>query len=236
MQWGEPWGTGSEWGALGADTLLGLVQTGENAILTIWDAIWTDAGLAPEAWLLEASGDFVAPVITGVEAATDPARELLLTTDQPLLEGVTYTLTPLAALGGTVPDGDSFVGKQVSLTQQPDLDLLDVDQQPFEPYGISPGGDHRMAAGFATFRKLVIDRLLTVRGSVPWDPEYGSELSHKGLRPLDLTSEKARIQRLLATVPGMLSVGVDLTWDGRQLIADIDARGDTGALQETVRL
>lgn len=236
MQWGKPWGSGSTWGVIGADTLLALVQRGEVEILTIWDAWWGDAGLAPEAWQLEAAGGFVAPAIVAVEVDADPPTELVLYTDQPLLEGVTYTLTPLAALGGTVPDGGSFVGKQVSLTQQPDLDLLDVDAQPFEPWRTSPGGDHVMAAGFATFRKLVLDRLLTLRGSVPWDPEYGSELPLKGLRPLDLTSESARIQRLLATVPGMLSVGVDLSWDGQELVADIDARGDTGALQETVRL
>ncbi len=236
MQWGEPWGTGSLWGALGADTLVALVQRGENQILTIWDGFWGQEGLAPEAWELEASGDFVAPLIVLVEALATPATELLLTTDQPLIEGVTYTLTPLATLGGTVPDGGDFLAKQVSLTQQPDLDLLDIDAPPFEPYRITPGGDHGMSAGFATFRKMTIDRLLTVRGSVPWAPDHGSDLPHKELRPVDLSGEAARIQRLLATVPGMISVGVGLRWDGQQIVADIDARGDTGALQETVRL
>jgi uncharacterized phage protein gp47/JayE len=217
MKWGQPWGT-SAWGGLGADTLVALIQRSESTILTIWSAWWGDAGFAPEAWQLGAAGDVPAPVIVGVEAATDPPTELLLTADQPLLEGVTYTLTPLATLGGVVPDGGSFVGKQVSLTQTPDLDLLDLDANPFESYRITPGGDHGMAAGFATFRKLVIDRLLTVRGSVPWDPDHGSNLPHKQPRPLDLTTEEARIIRLLETVPGMLSVGVALSWDGQQLV------------------
>jgi len=236
VQWGQPWGAGSAWGALGADTLVAIVQRGEVEILTIWASFWGDPGLAPEAWQLEAAPPFVAPLVVEVEAAASPATELILRTDQPLLEGVEYTLTPLAPLGGTVPDGGSFTGKQVSLTQQPDLDLLDVDAQPFEAWSVSPGGDHRMSAGFATWRKLILDRLLTVRGSVPWDPDHGSELPHKGLRPADLTTEAARIERLLISVPGTLSVGVALSWDGYQLVADIDARGDTGALQETVRL
>jgi hypothetical protein len=238
MKWGDPWGTGSPWGKLGVDTLIALVQIAENEILSIWAAVWSlkGEGFDPDSWQLSASGDFVSPLIVGVEAEDGDRSRLVLTTDQPLVEGVTYTVTPLATLGGTVPDGDSIIAKQVSTTRQPDLDLLDLDAQPFEPYRLTPGGDHGMSAGFATFRKMTLDRLLTIRGSVPWAPDHGSDLPHKGLRPLDLSGEEARIVSLLGTVPGMLSVGVALSWDGQQLVADIDARGDTGALQETVRL
>jgi len=238
MQWGEPWGSGSAWGAIGADTLVAIVQTSEIEILTIWSAWWNPSGpgFAPESWQLEAESGFVAPLVVRVSEPSPPDFELTLTLDQPLVEGVEYTLTPLAPLGGTIPDGGSFVAKQVNLTQQPDLDLLDLLAPPFEPWAISAGGDHVMASGFETFRKLVIDRLLTVRGSVPWDPDHGSDLPHKGPRPIDLTTEAARIERLLSTVPGMLSVGVTMRWDGQQLVADIDARGDAGAIQESVRL
>ena len=175
-------------------------------------------------------------LVVFVDAEDGDRRRLILTVDQPLEEGVVYTVSTIATLGGTVPDGDDIVAKQISTTKQPDLDLLDLDQTPFEPQRVTPGGDFGMAAGFATFRKLTIDRLLTLRGSVPWAPDHGSDLPHKGLRPLDLTGEAARIASLLETVPGMLSVGVELSWDGQQLVADIDARGDTGALRETVRL
>jgi hypothetical protein len=241
VRWGEPWGAGSEWGAIGADTLAGIVQRAENELLTIWDATWNPAGegLAPESWLLSA-GDWVAPLVVDVSPLGDDYSQLVLGTDQPLVEGVPYTLTPLATLGGTVPIGAAFVGKQVSTTTQPDLDFLDIDQQPFEPYRITPGGDHGMAAGYATFRKIVIGRLLTLRGTVPWAPLHGAALGHKQPRPLDLTAAATHIESLLVTVPGMLSVSVQLKWDTSgskpQLLADIDARGDTGALQETVRL
>lgn len=241
MQWGEPWGVGSAWGSIGGDTLAGLVQRAEGEILTLWDAAWNPAGegLAPESWEL-AAGEWVAPVVVDVAPVDGDYSQLVLGTDQPLEEGVTYTLTPLATLGGVVPVGGDFVGKQITTTKQPDLDLLDLDQQPFEPYRITPGGDHGMAAGYATFRKLVIGRLLSLRGTIPWAPLHGAALAHKQPRQLDLTGEATKIESLLATVPGMLSVSVQLQWDTSgnrpQLVADIDARGDTGALQETVRL
>lgn len=235
MQWGQPWGTGSLWGAIASATADFIVQRAENEILTGWPAFWGDPGFAPENWELSVPTGVSVPVVILAEAGGD-ASEVLLTVDQPLETGLTYTVTPLGALGGTVPSAGTVLAKLVTTTQQPGLDLLDLDAGPFEPYRLTPGGDHGMAAGFATFRKLVIDRLLTVRGSVPWDPDHGSQLDHKSPRPLDGAGEAARIEALLATVPGMLSVGVELGWDGQQRTVDLDARGETGVLQETVKL
>ncbi len=236
MQWGQPWGQ-QLWGAIASADLEAVIHVAENEVLTIWPAAWGLEAFAPEAWVLSIASSGVVPTVILVEAS-DTDDRLLLTTDQPLAAGVEYTMTPPPGvlLGGATPTGGNFVAKSVTRTEQPDLDLLDIEAPPFEPWRITPGGDHGMAAGFITFRKLVIGTLLTVRGSVPWAPGHGSDLPHKGPRPLDLAGEESRIRDILVRIPGMLSVGVALTWDGQQLVADVDARGDAGSLQEEVRL
>lgn len=236
MEWGRPWGQ-LLWGETPNQALVEVIPIAENQVLTIWSAYWNDLIFAPEVWQLLLSSGGSVPTVILVEQDGPTTDRIVITTDQAFAPDVEYTIgppvvdyTPGPIYGGT------FVAKRVSLTQNPDHDLLDVEQPPFEPTRITPGGDHGLAAGYVTYRKLVLDALLTIRGSVPWAPEYGSDTPHKRLRPVDLTGEAARIRDLLLRVPGTRSVNVKLAWDGRQLVVDVDAKADAGALREEVRL
>jgi hypothetical protein len=213
------------------------VQTEGNKVLTIWSAFWGSEIFAPEVWPLSVAGGGSVPEVIRVEQDGPTTDRVVITTDQAFDPGVEYTIGPPAVLFTPGPIiGGSFIAKRVSITPEPDHDLLDVEQSPFESVQVTPGGDHGLAAGFITYRKLILDALLTIRGSIPWAPEYGSDTPHKQLRPVDLTGEEARIRNLLLRVPGTRSVGVSLSWDGRQLVVDVDVRADSGSLREEVRL
>jgi hypothetical protein len=217
--------------------LLSAVQIAENKVLTIWSAYWADVIFAPEVWLLSIASGGAVPVVIFVEQDGPTTDRIVITTDQAFDPDVEYTIgepvviyTPGVIIGGT------FIAKPTSRTSTPDLDLLDIDQPPFERVRLTPGGDHAMVAGFATFRKLHLDALLTIRGTIPWSPDYGSDTPHKQLRPVDLEGEAARIRDLLLRVPRTTSAKVNLLWDGRQLVAEVDVRGELGMFQEEVTL
>lgn len=255
MQWGVPWGGGipaipevpraiaqtpdgpfdGKWGTSAGAALVGFAQISEHSFWGVWLGFWGSAGFAPELWRVTASDGGSAPLPVLVEAPVSNAV-LTITCDQPFRPGLRYDVTPQALLAGLPVDPFWFVGSDVSRTSTPELDLLDLEASPFEPQRVTAGGDHGMAAGFITWRKLHLDALLTVRGSVAWGPSHGSELPHKGLRPTDLAGEASRIRELLSRIPGTLSVDVQLTWDAGELVAVIDARGEAGVLQEEVRI
>jgi hypothetical protein len=237
VEWGRPWGAGSEWGETENQALLSAVQIATNQVLTIWSAYWNPLIFAPEIWELLIAGEGSVPLVILVEQDGPTSDRIVITTDQAFNPGIEYeigppvvTKTPGPIIGGT------FVAKPVSITSEPDHDLLDVEQPPFEATRITPGGDHGLAAGYITYRKLILDALLTIRGSIPWAPEYGSDTPHKQLRPVDLSGEEARTENLLLRVPGTRSVNVRLSWDGRQMVFDVDARADSGSLREEIRL
>lgn len=235
MQWGQPWGT-SAWGGLGADTLVSVAQKGQHEILTTWSAFWHTPGFDYENWELSIASGASAPIVVLVEADGTNDR-LLLTTDQPIEDGVTYTLAPLATLGGTVPDGADFVGMRVPRPKRsPGLELLDLDTGPLEPMGVTAGGDYKLAAGLVTLKRIVDDRLLTVKRSLSWAPNYGAEWRHKGTPPTDLNAAARRAEALIMSIPFVLEVEVSMRYAQRELQVDYKIRSTLGELRESVGL
>ena len=230
---GAPFGNPPSRGALELGDIFGAVQRGTHLIQGDFNGqTWADAEVE-EGWALTAAGDD-SPLISQVTMVDgDP----VFWTNQPLVEGITYTLTPLADFGGVTPSAVVFVGMPVSQpARDPGPELVDFDTGPLIEMGKTPSGDFAKTSGIVTLRRIVDDRLLTLRRSLSWAPEYGADWRHKGLVPGDLASIGKRAEVLLRSIPYVDEVRVAVSYRDRELEADVDIRSTLGDLRDTVRL
>jgi hypothetical protein len=196
-----------------------VVPRGEAVIwLRATDTFSADAA-SPESWSLGG------PSERGLVAAVSVnATDATLTLDRPMREGVTYTLTTTATVGGL---GDlpavSWVAMPVTVAPRGTEagELGDIYAAPGETYKTDDSGDLANSAGLETLRKVVIRYLLTAIGSVVYAPGYGGGLAHKRPKPVDLDDAGKRIARGIEGLPGITAARVTLTWSGDHVIADL---------------
>ena len=197
---------------------------------------WTADAAAPSAWTV--SGPARIGLVAAVALNVD-RTEATLTLDRPMLHGVSYTFstTALRADDSESPDltVTGIAATAPARGTEPG-ELVDIQGGVGNTYASAASGDLAKSAGLETLRKLVIGQLVTILGSVPYAPGYGSDLGHKQRRPADLEDAAKRIARGIEQIPRVTSAGVTLTWDGGHLIADIRVLSDLGELVDLVEV
>lgn len=182
------------------------------------------------------------PAVIGIVAAVElnaERTEAVITLDRPMLHGVTYTFSTTAL---RADDSDSPEFEVVGIAPTAPArgtepgELVDIQGGLGSSYGSAGSGDLAKSAGLETLRKLVIGHLVTIAGSVPYAPGYGSDLGHKQGRPASLEDAAKRIARGIEQIPRVTSASVTLTWDGGHLIADLRVQSDLGELVDLVEV
>jgi len=215
------------------DDITHSVVRGTNSIFVAANAAFSRDQKQFGRWLM--GGPFDTPRVARVqEVDTD---ELLIWTDMTMREDVAYTLSATAAF----PSGDSaslqnLVGKRRTSYERPREQLLDMAASPFKDYELTADGDIALRGGFATLRKIVLDTELTPLGSLFYDPTFGANQNHKGLRPVRLREEESRRARRLAAIPGVLSAEVSLTYANYHLISQLRIASEFGDINDRVDL
>jgi len=111
--------------------------------------------------------------------------------------------------------------------------LLDIDAPiaPANGFTLAPSGDYKLSGELATVEKMIWHALLTPAGSFDWDPDFGSALRHKRLRPSELAAERRRIVQLVAAIPYVTSASVQLLFDGDEISVAVTADTNFGTLE-----
>jgi len=111
--------------------------------------------------------------------------------------------------------------------------LLDIDAPlaPANGFTLAPSGDYKLSGELATVEKMIWHALLTPAGSFDWDPDFGSALRHKRLRPSDLAAERRRIVQVVSQIPHVTNVSVQLLFDGDEMTVAVTADTNFGTVE-----
>ena len=238
MPWGSPWG--SPWGV--TVEIVQVVPRGSHSFWVRGSISFGSIAEEPARWSITRSvgGSKVEATHVALAALDDgDASGITIYTDQALQEGIEYDVSTSATWTSGLPidpftiTGIRDTGRKAN---DPEAALVDLHAPFGQSYELDASGVHRMSAGLETLRKVVLDRLLTVMGSLPWAPEYGSDLPHKGVRPANLRPEARKIERLIKRVPLVKSVSVELLWEEGELVAILGVATKLGDLNERVEV
>lgn len=240
-------------GALGAPAEGALVVRGTHRLfLTVdggyFDAThtdvnaWTLSGVDRPPWVATATLSDASEV-----SGETVYSELTLTTDRPMLEAETYTLTtelPLHDDTEWSPEFE-FTGMRTSLQggseSSPGPLLLDYhaplvreDGVPGGFFEIGDDGDYVLTGGIESVKKAVWAWLLTSKGRLFYAPEFGSPLQLKRKRPADLQEVGQQLARGMAReIPWVDSARVTLGFKGNHLRVHVVVRAFGETINES---
>lgn len=220
--------------------------TGTHSIRIIAPSEWPGTDI--ETWALgygNTGTDFdptvlgECPRITTVAPYADDLRDLVLHLDAALVPGVLYTLAP-PTLANTDTIGDIDINgprRDLAIEASPDdRVLVDIDApfiRPTRPGGdftINEARDYGLSSGLATVEKAIWDLLLSPKGARYWDPEHGTDLRHKALRPLNARESQRQLELQVETIPYVRQAVVQLLWDAGHMVISVRADTDFGRL------
>lgn len=157
---------------------------------------------------------------------------LLVDVDAVLQPRVTYVLSvDVDDLADNNPGDMSVDGPVPAREHTADLvpALLDIDAPLRAGLRVTDSGDFGMASETRTVEKMLWALVLTPRGSVDWDPQFGSALRAKRLRPMDLKQEHRRLVALAMGVPYVKAAAVQLLFEGDEIVVEFNITSDFGS-------
>lgn len=157
---------------------------------------------------------------------------LLVDVDAVLQPRVTYVLSvDVDDLAANNPGDMSVDGPVPAREHTADLvpALLDIDAPLRAGLRVTDSGDFGMASETRTVEKMLWALVLTPRGSVDWDPQFGSALRAKRLRPMDLKKEHRRLVALAMGVPYVKAAAVQLLFEGDEIVVEFNITSDFGS-------
>lgn len=182
-------------------------------------AYYTAPAEVPTNWTL--SGAWDAPYVASAEMDATATR-VVLTTDRPLREGVTYTVTPAAVVvlvsGSTALNPATVSGIVVpgASPGSPDRRLVDVASEPTRGL-VYRGHDLANTAGGETLRTVARRIIWTTRGTLPWAPGFGADSGFKRPRPADLALWAASVRRQLEAIDGVTRASVRPVYQSHEM-------------------
>lgn len=208
--------------------------SGDHRIGVFSSAWFPESAHDPIVWLLAFSEDSYpaifgeVPRIVAVTPREDGA--MILDIDARAHPGIRYHLTGPADLAGeTEPlaSGWDFDAPLPTLlhTAPTVPALLDIDAPvvPASGFTLAASGDYKLSGETKTVEKMIWAALLTPAGSLDWDPDFGSALRLRRLRPSDLAAERRRIVQLVEAIPHVSSASVQLLFDGDEMTVAVTA-------------
>lgn len=210
----------------------GLVAVVRGSHLVLVQGYTPDLLQQPSQWTIAGGQDHLLPMVALVERYDTNA--LLLHTDRPLQQGVTYTIT--AATGDTC----QVVGPRVEIGTEATLALEALADYvaPFTPDGgghfiLGDGGDFMIRGGLPALMGILWHKVLTRLGELYYAPQSGVDLRPKGLVPPDLAVEQRRLQQAIEAHPYVNAAQVMLRAEDDTLAVTIRVDTDLGSTTET---
>lgn len=213
----------------------------------------------PEQWSLSATGDdrvpWVATVTLGGSAALGGSAgtvysQATITTDRPLYEAATYTLThALPIYGGiTFAGGNTFSGLRPSLTGGAESSSAPLLLDLYAPwvredgvaggfFEISAAGDYVLTGGIETVKKAVWSWLLTQLRELHYAPAFGSIVRLKTLRPADLDTYAEQLaDGITSGIPWVDSASVTMQFTDNHLRIGVRVRAFGEIINDTAKV
>lgn len=207
---------------------------GDHRIGAFSTAWWDESAHDPDDWGL-AFGDAAVfgecPRIVNITPREDGA--LLLDLDARARPGIYYQVTSPVDLSGNDLQDDIAGPYPTLLHTAPTVPaLLDIDAPvvPASGFTLAASGDYKLSGETKTVEKMIWAALLTPAGSLDWDPDFGSALRLRRLRPSDLAAERRRIVQLVEAIPHVSSASVQLLFDGDEMTVDVTAVTNFGTI------
>jgi hypothetical protein len=214
------------------DTLVFAWFLGDHQIGIWYSVPPAEDDLYPESWSLAFDDTTLVDVLgecPRVVAATMRSDDaLVLDLDAQCRPGVDYVLTAFGrdvTVTALYPTTDSSTTMAVA--------LLDIDAPavPANGFTLAPSGDYKLSGELATVEKMIWAILLTPEGSFDWDPDFGSNLRLKRLRPADLGAMRRKIQGMVQQIPYVRAASVQLLFDADEMMVSVYADTTFGDLQ-----